>query len=100
VIGGWSDLATNAQCHHPPAHVSDLSSNARDVFRSELRLEAADMFHHAYNAYMARAWPADELMPLSCRYPSPAAYSWNYLNLWGTWYRYGTGSGIKLKKRK
>ena len=25
------------------------------------------MFYHAYNAYMSRAWPADELMPLSCR---------------------------------
>jgi hypothetical protein len=35
--------------------------------RLELRLEAEDMFYHAYNAYMSRAWPADELMPLSCR---------------------------------
>ena len=25
------------------------------------------MFYHAYNAYMSNAWPADELMPLSCR---------------------------------
>ena len=31
------------------------------------RYEAEDMFYHAYNAYMANAWPADELMPLSCR---------------------------------
>ena len=25
------------------------------------------MFYHAYNAYMDNAFPADELMPLSCR---------------------------------
>lgn len=24
------------------------------------------MFYHAYNAYMYNAYPADELMPLSC----------------------------------
>lgn len=32
-----------------------------------LRDEARDMFYHAYNAYMANAYPADELMPLSCK---------------------------------
>ena len=31
------------------------------------REEARDMFYHAYNAYMEKAFPADELMPLSCR---------------------------------
>ncbi|CAH2012072.1 unnamed protein product [Acanthoscelides obtectus] len=31
-----------------------------------LREEARDMFYHAYNAYMENAYPADELMPLSC----------------------------------
>ena len=31
------------------------------------RHEARDMFYHAYDAYMDNAWPADELMPLSCR---------------------------------
>lgn len=35
--------------------------------RLELRHEAKDMFYHAYDAYMDNAWPADELMPLSCR---------------------------------
>jgi len=35
--------------------------------RKELRLEAQDMFYHGYQAYMSLAWPADELMPLSCR---------------------------------
>ncbi|CAG9860867.1 unnamed protein product [Phyllotreta striolata] len=35
--------------------------------RIELREEARDMFYHAYRAYMDRAYPADELMPLSCK---------------------------------
>ncbi|CAH1286547.1 unnamed protein product [Diabrotica balteata] len=34
--------------------------------RIQLREEARDMFYHAYNAYMYNAYPADELMPLSC----------------------------------
>ncbi len=25
------------------------------------------MFYHGYNAYLENAFPADELMPLSCR---------------------------------
>ncbi|KAK5642770.1 hypothetical protein RI129_008937 [Pyrocoelia pectoralis] len=32
----------------------------------QLREEARDMFYHAYRAYMENAYPADELMPLSC----------------------------------
>ncbi|XP_030377293.1 ER degradation-enhancing alpha-mannosidase-like protein 3 [Scaptodrosophila lebanonensis] len=35
--------------------------------RAELREEARDMFYHAYHAYMENAYPADELMPLSCK---------------------------------
>ncbi|KAK3921243.1 ER degradation-enhancing alpha-mannosidase-like protein 3 [Frankliniella fusca] len=35
--------------------------------RLELREEARDMFYHAFNAYMENAYPADELMPLSCK---------------------------------
>lgn len=35
--------------------------------RNELKQEARDMFYHAYHAYMENAFPADELMPLSCR---------------------------------
>lgn len=30
------------------------------------REEAREMFYHAYYAYMENAYPADELMPLSC----------------------------------
>ena len=33
----------------------------------ELREESKDMFYHAYNAYLFNAFPADELMPLSCQ---------------------------------
>ncbi|CAL7945771.1 unnamed protein product [Xylocopa violacea] len=35
--------------------------------REALKEEAKDMFCHAYNAYMDNAYPADELMPLSCK---------------------------------
>ena len=35
--------------------------------RKSLRLEAVDMFYHGFDAYMSLAWPADELMPLSCK---------------------------------
>ena len=42
----------------------------------ELREESKDMFYHAYNAYMYNAFPADELMPLTCQgkwaSPSPS----------------------------
>ncbi|XP_017475732.1 PREDICTED: ER degradation-enhancing alpha-mannosidase-like protein 3 isoform X2 [Rhagoletis zephyria] len=34
--------------------------------RNDLRNEAREMFYHAYRAYMDNAYPADELMPLSC----------------------------------
>jgi len=44
-----------------------MALSMTDQERLELRYEAEDMFYHAYNAYMANAWPADELMPLSCR---------------------------------
>ncbi|XP_028179121.1 ER degradation-enhancing alpha-mannosidase-like protein 3 isoform X2 [Ostrinia furnacalis] len=35
--------------------------------RLMLREEARSMFYHAYDAYMYNAYPADELMPLSCK---------------------------------
>lgn len=38
-----------------------------DVERESLKEEARDMFYHAYRAYMDNAYPADELMPLSCQ---------------------------------
>ncbi|KAK7576581.1 hypothetical protein V9T40_012867 [Parthenolecanium corni] len=35
--------------------------------REMLKREAMDMFYHGYFAYMNNAYPADELMPLSCK---------------------------------
>jgi mannosidase alpha-like ER degradation enhancer 3 len=31
------------------------------------REKTKEMFLHAYNSYMENAYPADELMPLSCK---------------------------------
>ncbi|KAG4077628.1 hypothetical protein HA402_008888 [Bradysia odoriphaga] len=41
--------------------------NMSNKERNELKEEAREMFYHAYNAYMDNAYPADELMPLSCK---------------------------------
>lgn len=35
--------------------------------KHSLREKVLEMFHHAYNSYMNYAYPADELMPLSCK---------------------------------
>lgn len=35
--------------------------------KSRLRDQVVEMFDHAYGSYMKHAYPADELMPLSCR---------------------------------
>ncbi|XP_078734113.1 ER degradation-enhancing alpha-mannosidase-like protein 3 [Lampetra fluviatilis] len=35
--------------------------------KSRLREQVLEMFDHAYGSYMTRAFPDDELMPLSCR---------------------------------
>eukprot|EP00118_Oscarella_pearsei_P013365 m.106224 g.106224 ORF g.106224 m.106224 type:complete len:120 (+) comp37256_c0_seq13:23-382(+) len=44
--------------------VVQAMSNIQKTF---LRDTAKEMFFHAYNAYMEYAYPADELMPLSCK---------------------------------
>ncbi|CAF2734206.1 unnamed protein product [Rotaria sp. Silwood2] len=35
--------------------------------KNQLRLQVLDMFKHAFGSYMKYAYPADELMPLSCK---------------------------------
>ncbi|XP_073439004.1 ER degradation-enhancing alpha-mannosidase-like protein 3 isoform X2 [Dendrobates tinctorius] len=35
--------------------------------KSQLRAHVLEMFDHAYGSYMLHAYPADELMPLTCR---------------------------------
>ncbi|KAG1692971.1 ER degradation-enhancing alpha-mannosidase-like protein 3 [Nymphon striatum] len=37
------------------------------IEKHQLRDSAKEMFYHAYNSYMTHAYPADELMPLSCK---------------------------------
>ncbi|KAK7867751.1 hypothetical protein R5R35_002254 [Gryllus longicercus] len=48
------------------AQLGDVSYAMSTEERLELKEEARDMFYHAYRAYMENAYPADELMPLSC----------------------------------
>ncbi|XP_067868753.1 ER degradation-enhancing alpha-mannosidase-like protein 3 [Heterodontus francisci] len=38
-----------------------------DQEKGTIRNQIVEMFEHAYNNYMEHAYPADELMPLSCR---------------------------------
>ncbi|XP_015916134.1 ER degradation-enhancing alpha-mannosidase-like protein 3 isoform X2 [Parasteatoda tepidariorum] len=35
--------------------------------KNQLKEQSKEMFYHAYQAYMDHAYPADELMPLSCK---------------------------------
>ncbi|XP_064649418.1 ER degradation-enhancing alpha-mannosidase-like protein 3 isoform X2 [Lineus longissimus] len=35
--------------------------------KKELKARVLEMFHHAYKSYMDNAYPADELMPISCK---------------------------------
>jgi hypothetical protein len=43
----------------------------------ELREESKDMFYHAYNAYLFNAFPADELMPLTCQDIKPSTFKYH-----------------------
>uniref|UniRef100_A0A1S4GZW9 alpha-1,2-Mannosidase n=2 Tax=Anopheles gambiae TaxID=7165 RepID=A0A1S4GZW9_ANOGA len=60
VVLGWATLALAEQIPTVPTH------NMSNKERNELKEEAREMFYHAYRAYMDNAYPADELMPLSC----------------------------------
>ncbi|XGW35327.1 hypothetical protein V3C99_018940 [Haemonchus contortus] len=44
-----------------------LSECCAELNKTELRDRAYEMFMHGYQSYMTYAYPADELMPLSCR---------------------------------
>lgn len=56
-------LAQYPSCSASEDHVEYMSREERESLKEETR----DMFYHAYNAYMDNAYPADELMPLSCK---------------------------------
>lgn len=47
--------------------LSDLASCMSTSERHWLRDQAKEMFDHGFDGYMRHAFPADELMPLSCR---------------------------------
>ncbi|EDV28158.1 uncharacterized protein TRIADDRAFT_20429 [Trichoplax adhaerens] len=45
-----------------------ITNNIAFIFTIQFfREKVLEMFYHGYNAYMTNAYPADELMPLSCR---------------------------------
>ncbi|KAG8228156.1 hypothetical protein J437_LFUL002810 [Ladona fulva] len=48
------------------ANLGDVTHAMPKEERETLKEEARDMFYHAYRAYMENAYPADELMPLTC----------------------------------
>ncbi|KAF7265320.1 hypothetical protein GWI33_021304 [Rhynchophorus ferrugineus] len=60
-IGSWWMLCILPLC------ITEEIKQMSNEERTQLREQARDMFYHAYNAYMENAYPADELMPLSCQ---------------------------------
>ncbi|CAI2356432.1 unnamed protein product [Caenorhabditis sp. 36 PRJEB53466] len=55
----WKTILFLTLCFH--------LSIATDLDVKRLQKDAYDMFMHGYNSYMNYAFPADELMPLSCK---------------------------------
>lgn len=47
--------------------VRDVALEMSPQEKLQYKEAAREMFYHSYNAYMSHAYPADELMPLSCR---------------------------------
>ncbi|XP_076062740.1 ER degradation enhancer, mannosidase alpha-like 2 isoform X2 [Oratosquilla oratoria] len=58
---GWLVIA--GSCLSPQGQSMPMGPEERLALKEEAR----EMFYHAYNSYMDNAFPADELMPLSCR---------------------------------
>lgn len=56
-------LVAFATAHDPPFSGSFMSKEEKQL----LMEKSKEMFYHAYNNYMEHAYPADELMPLSCK---------------------------------
>eukprot|EP00794_Sanderia_malayensis_P017887 gene17887-19669_t len=44
-----------------------VSCEVTKTEKAQLKSQVIEMFNHAYNSYMQYAYPADELMPLSCK---------------------------------
>lgn len=49
------------------ATLMDVTGGMSTMERRGLRDQVVEMFNHAYSSYMKHAYPADELMPLSCK---------------------------------
>ncbi|VDM75927.1 unnamed protein product [Strongylus vulgaris] len=66
-IYSFMEFATDLSCNE----ISRTKSNKKDILESfwlfRFRERAYEMFMHGYHSYMTYAFPADELMPLSCR---------------------------------
>lgn len=56
-------LVAFVTAHDQPFSGSSMSKEEKQG----LMEKAKEMFYHAYNNYMDHAYPADELMPLSCK---------------------------------
>jgi len=52
---------------HVQGHIAPLDTGFDKNEKLLLRDKTLEMFRHAYNSYMTHAYPADELMPLSCK---------------------------------
>ncbi|KAI6197839.1 hypothetical protein M3Y94_01272800 [Aphelenchoides besseyi] len=50
-----------------PKSSAENATNDVKVDKSKLKTQAHEMFMHAYRGYMSHAFPADELMPISCQ---------------------------------
>ncbi|KAI6174465.1 Alpha-1,2-Mannosidase [Aphelenchoides besseyi] len=53
-------------CFLPNSSAENATSDVK-VNKSKLKTQAHEMFMHAYRGYMSHAFPADELMPISCQ---------------------------------
>lgn len=45
----------------------EIATGRGNINKAARRMEVLEMFNHAYDSYMTHAYPADELMPLSCK---------------------------------
>lgn len=63
-----STVVLSGCCAASADHIPSVPThNMSNKERNELKEEAREMFYHAYQAYMEKAYPADELMPLTCQ---------------------------------
>ncbi|XP_077987220.1 ER degradation-enhancing alpha-mannosidase-like protein 3 [Glandiceps talaboti] len=65
---GLSNILKNLLCISVAFFVSHTGlCHGKAIDKTTLKRQVVEMFNHAYDSYMTYAYPADELMPLSCR---------------------------------